>query len=264
MARYRELKDARGIAMAQILAGWAKVMLGDIAGEALLGQALEGARSLGARKLAITALRCLADARELAGNLPDARQRCSEALEAARAVGAERLAAVISLSLAEREFQGGDAAKALQLVDEASPVLWSFSDARCLAHGECNKAAYLVALRRFDDARIAAGEALSAARDIEWSVGLVWALQHLAAIGALRLHNDAQASEDLRRAARILGYANAHFASLESRREYTERQEYEAMIPALRDALGADRLAQLMAEGSIWSEDRAVSEAMLI
>jgi hypothetical protein len=36
------------------------------------------------------------------------------------------------------------------------------------------------------------------------------------------------------------------------------------MLPALRDALGADECAKLMNEGSTWSEDQAVAEAMLI
>jgi hypothetical protein len=46
-------------------------------------------------------------------------------------------------------------------------------------------------------------------------------------------------------------------------REYTEQQEYDATIPALRD-VGADECAKLTAEGSTWSEDQAVAEAMLI
>ena len=41
---------------------------------------------------------------------------------------------------------------------------------------------------------------------------------------------------------------------------YTEKQEYERMLAALRDALGADQLAKLVAEGATWTEDRAVAE----
>ena len=135
---------------------------------------------------------------------------------------------------------------------------------RNVAQARSNMAAYLVALRRYDEARTAAREALSAAHDLRWSVGLVWALQHLAAIAALRPGADAPVIEDRSRAARILGYADARLAALEDAREYTEQQEYDAMLPVLRDALGADQLAQLMAEGITWNEDQAFAEAMLI
>jgi hypothetical protein len=61
-----------------------------------------------------------------------------------------------------------------------------------------------------------------------------------------------------------LGYADARLTELESMREFTERQEYEKMLAALRDALDEAEVATLMREGSLWSEDRAVSEAMLL
>jgi hypothetical protein len=47
-------------------------------------------------------------------------------------------------------------------------------------------------------------------------------------------------------------------------RQYTDQQEYDAMIPALRDALGEDELARFMTVGTGWSEDQAIAEAMLI
>jgi Arc/MetJ family transcription regulator len=65
-------------------------------------------------------------------------------------------------------------------------------------------------------------------------------------------------------AARLLGYVDARLAALEALRYHTEQQEYDAMLPALREALGADELSKLMAEGSTWSEDQAVAEATLI
>jgi hypothetical protein len=36
------------------------------------------------------------------------------------------------------------------------------------------------------------------------------------------------------------------------------------MLSALFNALGADELAQRMTEGSAWSADRALAEAMLV
>lgn len=66
------------------------------------------------------------------------------------------------------------------------------------------------------------------------------------------------------RAARLLGYVNAQLTALEAFREYTEQQEYDKMMTALRGAFGDAVLANLMAEGGAWSEDQAVAEAMLI
>jgi tetratricopeptide (TPR) repeat protein len=196
--------------------------------------------------------------------LPGARQRYSEALAAARATGSERSTAVIALNLAEAEFCGGNADEALRLADEALGVLRAGRDPRNVAILQDNMAAYLVALRRYDEARTAAREALSAARDAQFSVGLAWTLQHLAAIAVLRTSADVPVVEDCRRAARILGYADARLSALEVLRGYTEQQEYDAMIPALRDALDGDELSKLMAEGSTWNEDQAVAEAMLV
>jgi hypothetical protein len=64
--------------------------------------------------------------------------------------------------------------------------------------------------------------------------------------------------------ARVLGYVDAQLAALEALREYTEQRQYDNVLPSLRDALGADECARLMAEGGTWSEDQAVAEAMLI
>jgi len=266
LARYRKLADARGIALAEGLIGTVRFLLGDIAeGEALAQQFLEAAHAQGAQKSAVLALEYLASARYLAGDLSAARLRFGEALMAARIVGAERHIAMIALGLAEAEFRDGDGVAALRLVnDEALPILRGLGDSRNVALAWYNMAAYLVALRRFDEARAAAREAVTAASDVEFSVGLVWSLQHLAAIAALRPSDSAPEAEACRRAARILGYVDTRLVALETVREYTEQQEYDAMIRALLDALDDEELSQLMTEGATWSEDRAVAEAMLI
>jgi hypothetical protein len=89
-------------------------------------------------------------------------------------------------------------------------------------------------------------------------------LQHLAAVAALRPNAEAPSREEHARTSRLLGYVDTQLAELEAQREYTEQQEYDKTLAALRDALGADECAKFMAEGSSWSEDHAVAEAMLI
>ena len=161
------------------------------------------------------------------------------------------------------EFRDGNASEALRHANQALAVR-ALGDRRYVAHALSNIATYLTALRRFDEALATARDALTYACDAQYSGGLVWSLQHLAAIGALRPSADTLVIENRRRAARILGYVDARVVALEASRQYTEQQEYDAMIPALHDALGDDELATFMTEGASWSEDQAVAEAMLI
>jgi predicted ATPase/class 3 adenylate cyclase/Arc/MetJ family transcription regulator len=265
LTRYRELDDARQIALLRLQAGSSLVFTGDIAaGEALLAEALDGARALGARRLIGSVLRSIAIARQFAGDPLGARKIYGDSLAIARSIGAERLAAVIAVSLAEAEFFSGDAAAALRLGREGLEAYRAFNDLRSAANTLSNLAAYLVALERYDEARQSAREGLADARDAQFDVYIAFTLQHLAAVGALRQPSPAAIHEDGARAARLLGYVDARLAALEALREYTEQQEYDAMLPALRVVLGEDGLSKLMNEGSIWSEDQAVAEAMLI
>ncbi|HKU69032.1 MAG TPA: adenylate/guanylate cyclase domain-containing protein [Candidatus Baltobacteraceae bacterium] len=265
VARYRVLHDPRRLAEAERIAGNSLLYAGNIAeGEGLLQHALEEARTHGARKLAASTLGSLATARQIAGDVAGARDCSALAIAAARTAGAERLAALVALNLAETEFVGGDAARALQLADEAVHAYRTLRGTRAVGVVLGNMAAYLVALQRYDEARTAAHQALTAVRDTQHAVMLAFTLQHLAAIAALRADAGDGRLDDLRRAARTIGYVDACLAALEALREQTERREYDAMLPVLRDALGTDELAKLMAEGGAWSEDQAVAEAMLI
>ena len=265
LARYDELSDPLGTALSQMHLGRAYLFLGKITeGQTLAEQALEALQRLADHQAIVYGLDTLAIARQLTGDMAGARQRFREALAVARAKGADRLVADREIYWAEAEFREGDAAEALRLANEALAVVRQYGGTPHAARAGCNMAAYLIALRRFDEAREAARQAVTAARDAQFSVGLAWTLQHLAAIGALRPGGGAPVTEDRRRAARILGYVDAQLATLGALREYTEKQEYDAMIPALRDALGEDELSRLMAFGSTWSEDQVVAEAMLI
>jgi hypothetical protein len=71
-------------------------------------------------------------------------------------------------------------------------------------------------------------------------MGLAFTLQHLAALAALRGHSSERIIEECHRAASILGYVDARLAALEAMREYTEKQEYDAMIPVLHGSPGID------------------------
>ncbi len=171
----------------------------------------------------------------------------------------------IAGNLAEAEFHEGNAVEALRLENEALASYRAFNHRLGAAISLSNIAAYLIALERYEEARVSAQDGLAAARDAHWEAGVTWGLQHLAAVAALWPADDEEPTRgDRLRAARLLGYVDARLSGLEALRQYTEQQEHDKMLAALRDALGEDQLAKLMAEGATWTEDRAVAEGLAI
>ncbi len=262
---YRELGDPQGLALAKEIVGDALVTVGKIEeGTVLLQEALAERRALGARKSVAGLLVLVAQARWFAGDTPEARKLFAEALTAARAAGGKRLSAIIASNFAECEFDAGDGVAAVRLVREAATILREINDAQLLPFALTNEAGYLLALQRYDEARSSAIEALAFARDLQYAVPRLLALQRLAAVAALRPDDNAQALENMRCGARLFGYVNAGFARLEESPDETERMQNDSAVPVLRDALGTEEVANLMHEGSFWTEDRALAEAMQI
>ncbi len=265
LARYRAVIDPGRVVLTEAVVGQALVFLGEVEeGEALLARALSEARTLKARRVEGFVLSNLGRARNAVGDLDGGRSLFAEALTIFRAIGADRWRAMFALYLAEAEFHAGNAAEALRLADDALFTHRENNDARNVAIALRNIAAYLIALKDYSEARAFSREALVASRDRQYEIGIAWTLQHFAAIAAFRPADAKHASEDRLRAARLLGYVDARLRELESLREYTEQQEYDATILVLNDVLGAAALSKFMADGSAWDEDRAVAEAMLI
>jgi predicted ATPase/class 3 adenylate cyclase len=266
LALYQRLGDEHGIVLAQRYAGLGLLFLDRVAdGEALLQAALAAAKARGWQRTVGVILNELALARQFVDDAEGARARSAEAQAFVQAAGFDHLAAQIAGNRAELEFRSGDAPTAQHLCDEALETNRGLHDTTLIAVNLVNNAAYLIALRRYDEAGTAAREALTLCRDLQLAVLLVFALQHAAAIAGLRPCEDATRTHDDRaRAARLLAYADARLAALEAARDYTEQQEYDKLLPALHDALGDAELQKLMADGSAWSEDRAVAEAMLV
>jgi predicted ATPase/transcriptional regulator with XRE-family HTH domain len=265
LAHYRKLDDPRGIATAQRFLGRALVFLGKIAeGEKLLRESLAAFRSLGARKLTGSVLEDLGIARQQAGDLDEARALYADGLTIFKDSGAERSAANVAINLAELEFRAGDVPAALRLANEALAVNRAANFTLMVAHDLSNAAAYLIALERYDEARSHAREALMIAQGAYIEVVVAWTFQHLAAVAALRPSADDAGADSRDRAARLLGYVDARFTALEAVLEFTERQEYDKACAALHDAFGSEECAALMNEGRAWTEDQAMSEALLV
>jgi len=128
-----------------------------------------------------------------------------------------------------------------------------------------NIAAYLVALGCYDLAQAHSCEALRLAREVDEEVSVVLAIQHLAAVAALRPHDDSlQGADDRARAARLTGFVDGRIAALEVMREYTEQHEYEVTLEALRAALSSDAIMAFMNDGRTWTLDQAVEVALRV
>ena len=260
--RLRGVFDDLQLARAEHAAGAALAALGQSEeGEALLDQVLTAGYRLHNARLQALVLSDLGTAHSRRGDIAGARRFYSEARAGYVALGLERPAASIAGHLAELEFEAGDPATALYQAEEARTGHAATRNRRSEAADLCNIAAYLIALDCFGDARAAVSRALDAAHDVCSPVLTAFVLQHAAAVGALHIGPDGTATvKDMEDAAMLLGYVETRLRELGARRDYTERQEQERLIAALRHAFG-ERLEQLTALGSQWNEDFAIAVA---
>jgi predicted ATPase/DNA-binding XRE family transcriptional regulator len=260
---FQRVDDRRGTAEAQIIAGRALALLGrPQEAEAYLATALESCEALSIPRLTGTALESLAMARMTAGDIAGSRPLYHKAMSVFETVDAEQSMANVTSNLAGMEFRGGDAESALRLATDALSTHRALNDPR-VALLLCNLAAYLIVLRRFDEARAYALEGLAVASERHMEVPVTWALQHLAAVAVFRPGHPERVGADRRRAARILGFVDARLAALETSRKYTEQQEYDSVVAALRETLGAQALTTLMTAGASMTEVRAIETALL-
>jgi tetratricopeptide (TPR) repeat protein len=257
MRQAREVGDEVGLARAQFLAGHSLVVLGQAAqGERLLETALVGFRKHGARRSVARTLASLALARERADDVLAACSLCAEAVETSRSIEGDDGEVDYLSYLAELEFRAGNAEEALRLVTEALARHRKFDERLHTLVDLSNAAAYLIALNRYDEAAPNAREALDLAMQQKNDLWSLFALQHLATIGALR--------RDGSRAPKIIGFVGRRVAELGHQREYTEEQEYNRALAVLRNEIGDPELQRLIAEGTGLNEDRAVAEALAI
>jgi non-specific serine/threonine protein kinase len=247
-------EEARGFA------GLALAFLGKAQeGMPLLLEALERYRVLNLTHLVGHALNDLALAHAIGGDILAARGYFREALSIFRGLGNDRGTTSVSANLAEIELWSGNLEEAVRLGSEA---VSGAVNTRAFERYLSNLAAYYVAMDRWDDASACSREVLdrrSVGRD---DIDSLLAVQHLAAVAALR--SSFERCDDRSRAAQLLGFVDAKLAEIRSERQWTERQEYDRTVRALHAELGPDEYALLANEGRLWSDQRAISEALLI
>lgn len=251
----REIGDDVGTARAEFLAGHSLVVLGNLAeGEPLLESALVRFRSLGARRSIGRTLASLAFARERADDVLSACSICAQAVETLKAIEGDDGDLDHVSYLAELEFRAGNAEEALRLASEALARHRQLDERLHVVVDSSNAAAYCLALDRYDQASAHGREALGLAIEAKDALWTTFALQHLAALQALR--------GNAARAATLLGFVDRRFAELQHQREHTEQQEYQRAAAALQAKLPEAELRHCIAEGERLTDERAVSEAL--
>ncbi len=206
LMRYREIGDVLGMARAQSLAGAALVHLGRFAqGEALLRDALAAARTLGNRHLEFATLSNLGSALSGAGDFGAARAHLTEALELSEA-GVDHFKVTLDLALCE--YEAGDPKSGLRLLAELLATNYashSISSPQAaennisennIAMALVNMAEFLVALGRYDEARVQANEALEFARASQLDMIVEECLEHLAVVAVLGPQSDSRCKSD--------------------------------------------------------------------
>jgi hypothetical protein len=230
-----------------------------------LEEALATQRALGSRFLGAL-LRDVGAARAAEGDMNGARTLFAQALASYRESADDGNVVVTASALAESEFQHGAAEEALRFAEEALAAARGLRHHRQMVAGLLsNTAMFCLALGRHEAARERAREGLLLARELQTDVIVAVAMQHLAAVAALRPCGGAAAeSAERRRSARLVGFVDALLAQLECVRAFGERREYDTVLSTLREKLGAEALETSLAEGLGWNLDQAVREALSV
>ena len=184
------------------------------------------------------------------GSFAAARTLYLQSLAAHRALEDETGTARVLGNLGELEFAAGDVRSAVRFCEEGIEIDARGKNKANLAAKYCNSAAYHLALDDVESAAAAARAALEGSRRAQDSMLSTIALQHLALVDVRR--------REFPRAARLLGYIDVQFSALRLERGETEKWGYNQLTAALRQNFREAELEALMAEGSTWSEDRAV------
>jgi predicted ATPase/class 3 adenylate cyclase len=261
MQLYESVGDLRGAAAAQRQRGHALWLMGrlDEAREAI-AQALAAYRATsgdtGGTRFTAACLAELAGIEAARGDLRAGRELHAQALAGFKALGDELGAADVLALMAELEFAAGDPAQALRLINESMELQSLAKNRVNTAIFHSNSAAYHIALGDLERARESAREGLRRARQLQAEGFLSSVLQHLALLAAL--------GGDPRCGAQLLGYVDAQYEQLGTKRQRTDQWAYDKLLAALRESLSEAEIEKLAAEGAEWSEDRAVDEALKV
>jgi tetratricopeptide (TPR) repeat protein len=196
-----------------------------------------------------------------------ARTYLAEALELAEFPSTESFA--VGTDLATNEFFAGNPETALRLFVDLLSTHGARNSALVstptedltennIASALVNMAQCLVALGRYDEARVQGNEALEFARASQLDVHVAISLQHLAMAAIRPLDEGRRTPTQYAGAARLLGFVGARCNALGTE---AMGSEYDSALALVREAVGADELARLMSAGAKMTRDEAIAQA---
>ena len=260
MAYYQRGEDERALVLAGQLAGNALNILGRATeARVILEEGLSLARKSGSRHAITELLRELARASSDAHDLGAARSYLAEALQLIEAADDQSILPWAMADLARLAVKQGNPELAVQHVTDLLAVLDENPWPRIVVWALDAMSTYLTALDRYDEAAKWARECLDLAREEQLEVWAAHALHMLALLAVLRRQTDTYA-----KAARIFGFVHARLATLGSARGEELDAERDRALTRLHEAMGAEAIVTLIAEGSALTEDEAVKEARAI
>jgi predicted ATPase/DNA-binding CsgD family transcriptional regulator len=223
------------------------------AAAALLEESLARWRTLDdARGIAWT-LAFLADAVGDLGETDRATALYEEALALFRRLADERGIAMVANDLGVEAQRLGDLERAESLFAEALAL-----DRKLGNQGWAN-----LRLANLADVALLRNRAVEAAALYQESLAAAWALGHktVCQVGLVGLARTAAATGHPRRAARLLGAAEAYGEAIGAPLQVEERAGFERALALAREALGVQGLAAELAVGRALSPEQAVAEA---
>jgi predicted ATPase len=162
---------------------------------------------------------------------------------------------VAAINLAEIEHRRGQTPRAVMIVQEVLPALRTGRSRLMRASALANLCGYLAAIDRLSEARAVAREVFDESSQYERDgLYVTIAAEHAALIAAL--------GGDVRRGARLAGYAEAGFARIGFQRDYTEQITRARLEGLLRERLPPAELESLVAAGAALSPEEAVALAL--
>lgn len=165
-----------------------------------------------------------------------------------------RLSVHTQINVAEREFRSGDVDSAIARARDVIAMLRRRRYPLQLGHALTNLASYLSFKGEDDEALSVAREAISIGRSYEMQDDVAVPMQSL----ALVLAHQGQ----LHKAARLLGYVDAHYERYAMKRELTEAIVQRELIALLEKALGDHALALEIGTGRRMTDETAVELAL--
>jgi tetratricopeptide (TPR) repeat protein len=189
----------------------------------------------------------------VAGSFDAARAELQEQFEVAKRLGDDLLQGLALIFLGIVELAAGDGERALRYTEDALYLYRQKGDRVGVALAWSNIAPCYLLLNRIEDVRRAAREALTYARDTYNSRLIIIAIEYLAAAEV----------QDPKRAARLLGYANAWYASSGTPRDLSEQQAQQRTMERLRNSLAEDILSSALEEGNRFTDADAIVQALL-